>query len=92
MPSKRTRRGLMSTLYSPFHQVFVAGENATGAITNTTRNVVKTAIRGVDRIGRSVTSHADSAVRGLVSRKGGRRGSRKSRRGGRRTRTRRSRR
>ena len=88
----RKSRGLVATLYSPFHHAFAAGEEATAAVTNTARNVVRTGIRGVDKIGRSVTGHANSAVRNLVSRKrkGGkrstRRAGRKSRRNTRRNR------
>jgi len=84
----RKSRGLITTLYSPFHHAFAAGEEATAAVTNTARNVVRTGIRGVDKIGRSVTGHANSAVRNLVSRKrkGGKRSTRRSRKSRRNTR------
>ena len=81
--STRKNRGLVSKVYSPFHHAFMAGEEAVAAVTNTARNVVSTGIRGVDKIGRSVTGHADAAVRNVFSRKrsGGARKSRKSRKG-----------
>jgi len=74
----RKNRGLASTLYSPFHHLAMAGEEAVGAVTDTVKGVARTGIRGVNRIGRSVTGHADSAIRNVVSRK--RRGGRRSRR------------
>ena len=89
---RNTRRGggLFSTVYSPVSHLLQATGNAAGTVTNTTRNVVKRGLGGVNRIGKSVTGHADAAVRNLVSRKrrGGarksrRRGSRKGRKGSR---------
>ena len=84
----RKSRGVVSTLYSPLHHAFVAGEEVASAITNTARNVVRTGIRGVDKVGRSVTGHADAAVRNVFSRKrrGGKRSGRKSRKASRKTR------
>lgn len=84
----RKNRGLASTLYSPFHHLAMAGEEAVGAVTNTVKGVARTGIRGVNRIGRSVTGHANSAIRNVVSRKrrGGRRTSRKNRRSSRKNR------
>jgi hypothetical protein len=75
---RNTRRGggLFGTLYSPISHLLQATGNAAGAVTNTTRNVVKRGLGGVNRVGRSVTGHANAAVRNLVSRK--RRGSRRN--------------
>lgn len=75
--SRRSRRGggLLSKLYSPVHQVLGMGENAVGAVTNTVNTVAKTGLRGVNRIGRSVTGRANAAVSGLLSRR--RRGERR---------------
>jgi hypothetical protein len=84
--STRKNRGLVSKVYSPIHHAFMAGEEAVAAVTNTARNVVSTGIRGVDKIGRSVTGHADAAVRNVFSRRrsgGARRKSRKASRKGR---------
>ena len=91
MTRKNRSRGLVSRLYSPLHHAFLAGEEAVSAVTNTARNVVSTGIRGVDRIGRSVTGHADGAVKNVFSRRrkgGGRRrkGSSRRRKGSRRSR------
>ena len=84
---RNTRRGggLFSTIYSPVSHLLQATGNAAGTVTNTTRNIVKKGLGGVDRIGHSVTGHANAAVRNLVSRKrrGGARKSRKGRKGSR---------
>jgi hypothetical protein len=77
-----SRRGLFRTLYGPIGQALGLTGNVVSAVTNTTRNVAKRAVRGVDRVGLSVTGRANAAVRNLVSRK--RRNSRKSRRNSRR--------
>jgi hypothetical protein len=80
MGGKKTRRnnGLFRKVYSPVSHLLQATGNAVSTVTNTTRNVAKQGIRGVNSIGLSVTGHANAAIRNLVSRK------RKSRRGGRR--------
>ncbi len=62
-------RGLFATVYSPVGQVLGAAGNVVGAVTNTTRNVLKRGLSGVNKVGLSVTNRADSAVRQLVSRK-----------------------
>jgi hypothetical protein len=68
-----TRRGgatgFFSKVYSPISHLLGATENAVGTVTGTVNSVAKTGIRGVDRIGKSVTGHANMAVRNLVSRK-----------------------
>ncbi len=67
----RSRRGggLLGKLYRPVHEVLGMGENAVGAVTNTVNSVAKTGLRGVNRIGRSVTGRANSAISGLLSRR-----------------------
>ena len=78
---RNTRKGggLFSTLYSPVSHLLKATGNSVSAVTNTTRNVARRGLSGVNRIGTSVTGHANAAVRNLVSRKS-RKGSRKNRR------------
>jgi hypothetical protein len=79
--NRRTRRtggGLFGKIYSPVSHLIMATENAVGTVTGTVNTVAKSGLRGVNRIGKSVTGHANSAVRNLVSRK------RKNRRAGRR--------
>lgn len=76
-------RGLFRTLYGPVGQALGLTSNVVGTVTNTTRNVARKGIRGVNSVGLAVTGRANAAVRGLVSRKN-RRNSRKSRRNSRR--------
>ena len=85
--SRKSRNfGLFSRLYSPVGHLFAASKESVGAVANTAKGVVGEGITGLDKIGRSVSSHANMAVRDLLrrkSRKGGksRNGSRKSRNG-----------
>jgi len=79
MVKRNSRRsgGIFGRLYSPVHQAFGFGSNAVGAVTNTTRNVARRGLRGVNSVGRSATSRANKAVSGLFSRR--RRGGGKNR-------------
>lgn len=90
--STRRSRGIFTRLYSPVGHLLSAGKESVGAVTNTAKGVVGQGIGGLDRIGRSVTGHANQAVRDVFSRKGGKRrgrGSRKTRKGRKTTRRRR---
>lgn len=88
--STRRSRGLFSRLYSPVGHLLSAGKESVGAVTNTAKGVVGEGVGGLDKIGRSVTKHANQAVKDVFSRKGGkRRGTRKSRKSRRNTRRRR---
>lgn len=81
--STRRSRGLFSRLYSPVGHLLSAGKESVGAVTNTAKGVVGQGVGGLDKIGRSVTKHANQAVKNVFSRKGGKRkGSRKSRKAG----------
>lgn len=77
-----TRRGggLFRTVYSPVSHLLQATGNTVGAVTNTTRNVARRGLRGVNRVGKSVTGHANAAVSGLLKISRKRRGSRRNRR------------
>jgi hypothetical protein len=68
--------GLFGRVYSPVNHLFQAAENGVGTLTSGTGSIVRTGLRSVRNVGKSVASHADQAVRNVVSRKG-----RKSRRG-----------
>ena len=69
---RRTHRGgkgLFSTIYGPVGHLLAASGETVGTVTNTTRNMLRRGIRGVDGVGKSATGHLNSAVRNLVSRK-----------------------
>lgn len=82
--SRASRKGIFSRLYSPVGHLFMAGEESVGAVTNTAKGVVGQGLRGLNKIGRSVTGHANMAVRDLLksrkNRKGGKRNTRKANR------------
>jgi hypothetical protein len=82
--TRKTSRGVFSRLYSPVGHLLAAGKESVSAVTNTAKGVVGEGITGLNKIGRSVTTHANMAVKDVLkSRKGGKRratkGSRKSR-------------
>jgi hypothetical protein len=72
--------GLFRTLYGPVQQALGLTGNVVSTVTNTTRNVAKRGIRGVDRVGSNITGRANAAIRGLLSRKNRRSSRRGSRR------------
>jgi hypothetical protein len=78
--SRKNRIGIFSRLYSPVGHLFMAGKESVGAVTNTAKGVVGEGLNGLNKIGRSVTGHANMAVNDLI--KGKR--SRKNRKGGKR--------
>jgi hypothetical protein len=87
----RRSRGIFSRLYAPIGHLLSAGKESVGAVTNTAKGVVGEGIHGLDKIGRSVTKHANMAVKDVFTRKGGKRkarGTRKSRKSKRSTRRR----
>ena len=89
--TRRSSRGIFSRLYSPIGHLFAAGKESVGAVTNTAKGVVGEGIHGLDKIGRSVSKHANMAVKDVLTRKGGKRrarGTRKSRKSKRSTRRR----
>jgi hypothetical protein len=62
----KSKRGIFGYIYSPIDHTLMAADNVARATTNTLRNIVSTGIRGVDRVGRKVTGHADAAVSNLL--------------------------
>ena len=90
--TRRSSRGIFSRLYSPVGHLLSAGKESVGAVTNTAKGVVGEGVHGLDKIGRSVTKHANMAVKDVFTRKrkggGKRKGSRKSRKSKRTTRRR----
>ena len=83
--SRSSRRGLFTRLDSPISHLLMAGNESVGAVANTGKGVLGQGFRGVNKIGRSVTGHANQAVRNLLSRKN-RKNTRKNRKNRRNTR------
>ena len=78
--NRSSKRGLFTRLYSPIGHLLSASKESVGAVTNTAKGVVGQGLGGLNKIGRSVTSHANMAVRDLVSRKNRRSSTRRNRR------------
>ena len=72
--SSRSSRGLFTRLYSPIGHLLMAGNESVGAVANTGKGVVGQGFRGLNKIGRSVTGHANQAVSNVFSRKNRRNG------------------
>ena len=68
--SRKNRRGVFSYVYRPVGHLISAADSTVGAVTNTTRNVVRSGLKGVNRVGKSITGHANAAVSGLLRFKG----------------------
>ena len=68
--------GLFGRVYSPVNHLFMAAENSVNSLAKGTSSIMRTGLSSVNKVGRSVTGHADQAVRNIVSR---RRKSRKNR-------------
>lgn len=60
-------------LYSPLKHAIMASKESVSAVTNTAKGVACEGLSGLDKIGSSVTTHANMAVNDLL-------GTRKSRR------------
>jgi len=71
--------GLFGRVYSPVNHLFQAAENSVNALTRGTGKIVHTGLNSVNKVGKSVATHADKAVIGVVSGKS-RKNSRKNRR------------
>ena len=66
MARHSTRRGLFGTLYSPISHTLRAARSSVNAVANTSKGVVGLGLRGLNRIGHSVTGHANMAVGNVV--------------------------
>ena len=67
--SASRKSGLFSRLWSVPRHGILAADQSVGAVTNTAKGVVGSTLRGLNRIGSSVSGHANQAVRNLISRK-----------------------
>lgn len=67
--SSRKTLGLFGRVYSPVNHLFMAAENSVNALARGTGNIIHTGLNSVNKVGKSVTGHADQAVRNIVSRR-----------------------
>ncbi len=75
--TRKSGRGIVSRVYSPFSHLFQATGESVGVVANTEGNVVKKTIGAVNKIGTSFSSHTNRAIHDITSR---RRKNRKTRR------------
>ena len=72
--ARQTRKSKIFTrLYSPIKHAIMASKETVGAVTNTSRNVACSGLSGLDKIGSSVTTHANMAVNDLLGKRNTRR-------------------
>lgn len=80
MARKTRKTAVFRTLYSPIKHAIMAGKETVGAVTETARDVACDGLSGLNRIGSSVTTHANMAANDLLGRRrNSRRKTRKSR-------------
>lgn len=67
--SSRSRRGIVSRVYSPLHHIFQASGDTVGVVTNTARNIVKRGIKAVNNVGIAVSKHANMTIKNVTGRR-----------------------
>lgn len=68
--ARNTRKTRVFTrLYSPVKHAIMASKESVGAVTNTAKYVACDGLSGLNRIGSSVTTHANMAVNDLLGRR-----------------------
>jgi hypothetical protein len=65
--AKNTR--LFRRIYSPVKHAVMATKESVGAVTNTAKGVACEGLSGLNRVGRSVTTHANMAVNELLGKR-----------------------
>ncbi len=70
---------LFGRVYSPLHHLLQATRNVSDSVFQRTGKIVKEGIGAVDNVGKSVTDHANMAVRNITGKRKNRKNSRKSR-------------
>lgn len=77
--AKTRKTNVFRRLYSPIKHTLMASKGVVSAVTNTTKGVACEGLSGLDRIGSSVTRHANMAVNDLLGKRSSRKGKRSSR-------------
>lgn len=67
--AKTRKSGVFRRLYSPIKHTIMASKGVVSAVTNTTKGVACQGLTGLDRIGSSVTTHANMAVNDLLGKR-----------------------
>ena len=69
MPKHTRKTNVFRRLYSPIKHAIMASKDTVGAVTNTAKDVTCDGLSGLDKIGSSVTTHANMAVNDLIGRR-----------------------
>ena len=70
--ARQTRKTtLFRRVYSPVKHAIMAGKESVSAVTNTAKHVTCDTLSGLDRIGSSVSRHANMATDNLLGRRRG---------------------
>ena len=67
--TRKNRTNIFRRLYSPIKHTIMASKGVVSAVTNTTKGVACEGLSGLDRIGSSVTRHANMAVNDLMGKR-----------------------
>lgn len=65
----KNKTNIFRRLYSPIKHTIMASKGVVGAVTNTTKGVACQGLSGLNRIGSSVTTHANMAVNDLLGKR-----------------------
>lgn len=68
--ARHTRKtNVFRRLYSPIKHTIMAGKETVSAVTNTAKHVTCEGLSGLDKVGSSVTKHANMAVNDLLGKR-----------------------
>jgi hypothetical protein len=69
MARKTRKTAVFRRLYSPIKHAIMAGKESVGAVANTAKGVACEGLSGLNRVGSSVTTHANMAVNDLLGKR-----------------------
>jgi hypothetical protein len=69
MANKTRKTTVFRRVYSPLKHAIMAGKESISAVTNTAKYVTCDTLSGLDRIGSSVSRHANMATNDLLGRR-----------------------
>jgi hypothetical protein len=68
--ARQTRKtAIFRRMYSPIKHAVMAGKETVSAVTNTAKHVTCEGLTGLDKVGSSVTRHANMAVNDLLGKR-----------------------
>jgi hypothetical protein len=68
--ARQTRKtAIFRRMYSPIKHALMAGKETVSAVTNTTKHVTCEGLTGLDKVGSSVTRHANMVVNDLLGKR-----------------------